>query len=422
MNATRIWTLSPAALRIGLAFFLLLSTGAILYATAESTQSARSLATQALQSTALALCSSAESALRSSGSRKGGEIRQILSDRVVAYAFIAGQDGKIEFHTNPRLVGSHLSREDQNWPSGTTSGRTITLGTGLPAFEFNYVLHRLDGVPELLRLVLHTTPADRIVAGASRMWWTVGVVLVLLWTVGGLLERVFTRHLRLREQMEEGRRLALIGQMTAVMAHEIRNALGSIKGYAQWLDERIGEKDENKAGVAAVLRGSRRIETLVNELLLFSREETYRLEPIDLSPLIQNQIPSWVSPWEGKIELEVGTGTRAMGDREKLERVLGNALRNAVQAMGETGILRVSVIADGRWVEMRVEDTGQGIPEEEIPRLFTPFHTTKTDGTGLGLAYSKKVMEGMRGRITLTNRQGGEGAILTLRLPRAGER
>jgi two-component system sensor histidine kinase HydH len=421
MNALSIRILSPAALRVGLAFFLLLSTAAILYTTAESTQSARSLATQALESTALALSSSAETALRGSGNRKSGEIRHILSDRVVAYAFIAGQDGKIEFHTNPRLVGSYLSREDQNWPSGTASGRRITLGTGLPAYEFNYILHRLDGVPELLRTVLHTTPADRIVAGAERMWWTVGVVLILLWTVGILFERIFTRHLRLREELEKGHRLALVGQMTALLAHEIRNALGSIKGYAQWVDERIGEKDEKKAGLAAVLRGSERIETLVNELLLFSRQETYSLEPIDLSALIQDIIPLWLSRWQGRMELELGTPKRVLADREKLERVLGNGLRNAIEAMGEVGTLKVSARHDGQWIEMTIEDTGLGIPKEEVPRLFTPFHTTKTDGTGLGLAYSKKVMEGMGGRITLTNRQGGGGAILTLRLPRAGE-
>ena len=421
MKAQWIRTLSPAALRVSLAFFLLLSTAAILFTTAESTRSARSLATQALESTALALSSSAETALRSGGNKMGGEIRQILSDRVVAYALIAGQDGTIQFHTNPRLVGSHLSREDQNWPSGTAFGRTITLGTGLPAYEFNYILHRLDGVPELLRMVLHTTPADRIVAGAERMWWTVGVVLILLWTVGILFERIFTRHLRLREELEKGHRLALVGQMTAVLAHEIRNALGSIKGYAQWVDEKIGEKDEKKAGLAAVLRGSERIETLVNELLLFSRQETYRLEPIDLSSLIQDLIPLWVSPWQGRIELGIGTKTKVIADREKLERVLGNGLRNAVEAMGEAGTLRVSGFHDEQWIEIRIEDTGHGIPEKEIPRLFTPFHTTKTGGTGLGLAYSKKVMEGMRGRIALANRQGGGGAILTLRLPRAGE-
>jgi two-component system sensor histidine kinase HydH len=379
------------------------------------------LATQARESTALALSSSAETALRGSGDRKSGQIRQILSDRVVAYAFIAGQDGKIQFHTNPRLVGSHLSKEDQDWPSKTVSGKTIILGTGLSAYEFNYILHGLDGVPELLRLVLHTAPADRIVAGAERMWWTVGVVLILLWTVGILFERIFTHHLQLREELEKGHRFALIGQMTAVLAHEIRNALGSIKGYAQWLDEKIGEEDEKKAGLAAVLRGSERIETLVNELLLFSRQETYRLEPVSLSRLIQDLIPSWVSPWQGKIELEIGTQTKVIADREKLERVVGNGLRNAVEAMGEAGTLKISAFHDGQWTEIRIEDTGHGIPEKEFPRLFNPFHTTKTGGTGLGLAYSKKVMEGMMGRVTLANRQGRGGAILTLRLPRAGE-
>jgi two-component system, NtrC family, sensor histidine kinase HydH len=421
MKAQRIRTLSPAALRVGLAFFLLLSSAAILFTTAESTRSARSLATQSLESTALALSSSAETALRSGGDKMGGEIRQILSDRVVAYALIAGQDGKIQFHTNPRLIGSSLSREDQNWPSETASGRTITLGTGLPAYEFNYILHGLDGVPELLRMVLHTTPADRIVSGAERMWWTVGVVLILLWTVGILFERIFTQHLRLREELEKRHRLALIGQMTAVLAHEIRNALGSIKGYAQWVDEKIEEKDEKKAGLAAVLRGSERIETLVNELLLFSRQETYRLEPIDLPPLIQDLIPLWVSPWQGTVELEIAEKTKVIADREKLERVLGNGLRNAVEAMGEAGTLKVAALPDERWIEIRIEDRGHGIPGKEVPHLFTPFHTTKTGGTGLGLAYSKKVMEGMRGTITLTNRQRGSGAILTLRLPEAGD-
>jgi signal transduction histidine kinase len=70
---------------------------------------------------------------------------------------------------------------------------------------------------------------------------------------------------------------------------------------------------------------------------------------------------------------------------------------------------------------MRIEDTGPGIPAEEIPRLFTPFYTTKAEGTGLGLAYSKKVIEGMGGKIELGNREKGQGAILKICLPRAGE-
>lgn len=282
----------PTVLRLSLVFFLFLSSAAILYTTYQNAQSSQSLAIQALESTALALSSTAESALRTLGSKAGGEIREIFSDRVVAYALIVGRDGKILFHTNPRLVGSHISEEEsrQKWPSKPASGQRITLRTGLPAYEFSYLLHRRDGTEELLRLVLHTTSADRIVSGARQMWWTVGGVLILLWAVGIALERIFTRHLRLQEELERRQQLALIGQMTAVLAHEIRNALGGIKGYAQWVDEKIEEPGPKKAGLSAVLRGAERIESLVNDLLLFSREEIYHMERVDLPRLDRKSV------------------------------------------------------------------------------------------------------------------------------------
>jgi len=114
-------------------------------------------------------------------------------------------------------------------------------------------------------------------------------------------------------------------------------------------------------------------------------------------------------------------GILVKADKEKLRRVFLNGVRNAIQAMGKGGTLRVSVGRDGRWVQVVMEDTGPGIPEEEISRLFTPFHTTKTDGTGLGLAYSNKVVEGMGGRISLRNRDQKRGAILSVQLPGTGD-
>jgi len=410
-------------LRISLAFFLLLSSAAILYTTARNYQSAQSLADQSLESTALALSSSAEGALRAGGSEAEAEIREIFSDRVVAYALIADERGRILFHTNPRRVGSILSEEEKGplWGSRITSGRRIILGTGLPAYEFSYSLHQADGGTEWLRLVLHTTPADRIVSDARRMWWVGTAVLLLLWTVGVFFERIFTRSLRLRAELEEKRQLALIGQMTAVLAHEIRNALGSVKGYAQWVDEKLEPPDPKKTGLAGVLRGAERIESLVRELLLFSRDETFKLEKLDPIPLLTDALQSAVSSWGGKVELEKETGTLVKADGEKLRRVFLNGIQNAIQAMGEEGTLRVSVRRDGRWVKVRMEDTGPGIPEAETPRLFTPFHTTKTDGTGLGLAYSKKVVEGMGGRISLQNRDQKRGAVLSIQLPRTGD-
>jgi len=231
----------PGALRAALFTFLLLSSAAVLYATRLNARTAQTLAEISLESTALALSTSAETALRAGGIRAEGEIRDILSDRVVAYALIAGEDGTVLFHSNPGLAGTKLQETGlEEWlRSGKTYGRRVSLGTGLPAYEFNYLLRSPDGKAEILRLVLHTTQADRILSDARKMWWTVGAVLLLLWAVGIALERVLTRHLRLHAEVERRERLALIGQMTATLAHEIRNALGSVKGYTQWVDEKV---------------------------------------------------------------------------------------------------------------------------------------------------------------------------------------
>ncbi|MDP2658181.1 MAG: ATP-binding protein [Candidatus Deferrimicrobium sp.] len=401
--------------------FLLLSSAAILYGTTVNTRAVRDLAENAMESTALALSTSAESALRSGGNRAEGEVRNILSDRVVAYAMVAREDGTIMLHTNPGMVGGNIREAGLGeWlRSGKTFGRRIMLGTGLPAYEFNYLLHGPDGEVEILRLVLHTTRVDRILSDARRMWWIVGGVLVLLWAVGIALDRVFARHLRLQARAERRERLALIGQMTATLAHEIRNALGSIKGYAQWVDERVEAADPKKKGLAAVLQGTMRIESLVNDLLLFSREETYTVQPVDVGILVHESMAGEASGWKGEVELDPGEGTVVLADPEKLRRVLANGIRNAIQSMGDRGHLRISARPDDRRVEIRIEDSGPGIPESEMPRLFTPFHTTKADGTGLGLAYSKKTMEGMNGEIDLANRQETAGAVLTILLPNA---
>jgi signal transduction histidine kinase len=412
----------PGVLRAVLFTFLLLSSGAILYATGLNARTAQTLAESSLESTALALSTSAETALREGGIRAEGEIREILSDRVVAYALIAGESGTVHFHTNPVLVGTKLKETGlKEWlRSGRTYGRRIRLGTGLPAYEFNYLIRSPDGKTEILRLVLHTTQADRILSDARKMWWTVGAVLLLLWAVGIALERVLTRHLRLQAEAERRERLALIGQMTATLAHEIRNALGSVKGYTQWVEEKIEEEDPRKKALGIVLRGTERIESLVNDLLLFSREENYSIEPVDPAPLLKETVAAEASGWAGEIEVKTVHGMRALADPDKLRRVLLNGVRNAIQSMGETGVLKIITRPEGHRLVIRIEDSGPGIPPAELTRLFSPFHTTKTDGTGLGLAYSKKVIEGMEGGIELSNREEG-GAVLAIHLPIPGE-
>jgi len=412
----------PRLVRTVLFSFLALSSAAVIYATGMNARTAQTIAESSLESTALALSVSAESTLRAGRSQAEGEVREILSDRVVAYALIAGEDGAILFHTNPGLVGTKLGEKGlREWlRSGKTYGQRVRLGTGLPAYEFNYLLHGPGGKVEILRLVLHTTQADRILSDARKMWWTVGAVLLLLWAVGIALDRVLTRQYRLQAEAERRERLALVGQMTATLAHEIRNALGSVKGYTQWVDEKVDEADPRKNALAIVLQGTERIESLVNDLLLFSREENYSIESVDPAPLLEETVAEAASGWGGEVELKAIPGMRATADPEKLRRILHNGVRNAIQAMGERGALKITARPEGDRMVIRIEDTGPGIPASELPRLFTPFHTTKTDGTGLGLAYSRKAIEGMKGEIELSNREEG-GAVLAIRLPIAGE-
>jgi len=410
----------PHIIRAVLFLLLALFSFAMIYSTHQNMRMAQSLAQTSLESTALALSTAAENVLRKSRTDTETEIRDVLSDRVIAYALIARQDGTILFHTNSRLVGMKLSEDDVNShlvAGTTTSSRRMTLGTGIPAYEFNFTLHQPDGRKELLRLILHTAEADLIVARAERMWWLVGLSLLLIWTTGLVLERVATRYIRLQSLQEEQKRLTLIGQMAAVLAHEIRNALVSVKGYAQWINEKTPESKPLKTAMESILQGTGRIESLVNELLIFSRQEHYEMEPVDLKELIDEAADSGLVGWQGKTEMEIESGKFVKADREKLYRTLLNGIRNAVEAMAGEGTLRIALSTEGRWVTLRIEDTGQGIPEEEMHRLFTPFYTTKTEGTGLGLAYAKKVMEGMKGKIELGNRKDKRGAVLSIRLP-----
>jgi two-component system, NtrC family, sensor histidine kinase HydH len=407
-------------LRTALFIFLGLSSFAILYTTYQNTRSAQAMADQALESTGLALASTVEAELRSGDTLSTNHVRRIFFDRVIAYALVADKNGLILFHTNSGLIGSHLREKGLgDWlQTGQAYGRRVTLRTGLPAFEFNYLLHLQDGRAELLRLALHTLPADQMISKAKRMWWTVGLVLSILWTVGILFERLTARQFRLQEALQKRNQLALIGQMTAVLAHEIRNALGSIKGYTQWVDEKMDRSDPTKSGVAFILKGTERIESLVNELLLYSREETYHLESLWIDRIIQEVIGSEIIPQGKPIETVIEPGIKVFADQEKVYRVLLNGIQNALQAMEENPILRIKAESKGRWAEIRIEDEGPGVLEEALPRIFTPFYTTKTTGTGLGLAYSRKVVEGMGGTIDLYNREGGNGAVLMIKLPK----
>jgi signal transduction histidine kinase len=399
---------------------LLLASGAIIYTNIQNMRLVEDLALQSLRSTAFSLASSAEKLIREKGRSAEGQIREILADRVIAYALMANADGVITFHTNPGLIGSRISsKEIDRALKAKLAGRRITLKTGIPAYEFDYTFQKNEGEFELLRLVLHTTPVDQIVTTAGRNWWTVGTVLLLLWFSGLLLLHMVARYVSLQNELEGHKRLSFIGQMTAVLTHEIRNALASIKGFTQLVDEKTPDSDVRKPGLEAIIAGTGRIEHLVNNLLLFSKDETYQIDAVEIVGLFREVIGLSSPFWKGSLEISGESEAWVKADKEKLHRVIDNGIRNARQAMGEMGVLTLSARKDGRWIEINIQDTGSGITQEDLPRLFTPFYTTKADGTGLGLSYSEKVIKGMGGHIRISNRTDSRGALLTIRLVKA---
>jgi two-component system, NtrC family, sensor histidine kinase HydH len=408
----------PRMLACMLLTFLLLSSAAIVYTTMQNMSSVRKLATESLDSVALALSLSAGHMLKAGDFLSLEQVRTIFSDRSVAYAFVADPTGKLLFHTNPRLTGSvlPLGAAEELFRYATPTGQRLTLQTGISAYRYTYPVERPNGQELRLRIVLNSLPADRLIAKARQMWWVVGGVLLAFWSMGIFFGWLLMRYLCLQEELARKKHMALIGQMTAVLSHEIRNALGSIKGYTQWVDRKMQPDDALRGPVAMALGGIERVELLVNELLLYSKDEAHRPERINVHRLLAESLLSF-QEWQGEI-MPLGEGAAwVVADKEKLYRVFVNVIQNALQAMGDSGKLAVSVEGKGRWFEISVADTGPGIRQEDVDLLFTPFHTSKVNGTGIGLAYSKKVIEATGGRIELANRTDMTGAVLTIHLP-----
>jgi PAS domain S-box-containing protein len=239
----------------------------------------------------------------------------------------------------------------------------------------------------------------------------------------------------LEEQARRQDRLAALGQMAATVAHEIRNPLGGIEGFASLLSRDFEEGDPRIKLVTKILEGARSLNRVVNELLAFTRPIGLEFHSVELVAVIEEAVGYLSENIEKSgIRLHTSLGSESLfvsGDTEQLRRALLNIILNAVQAMLEGGDLEISCQSrslpaaarqmlgedhNGKWVEIGVRDSGPGIDESEIPRIFSPFFTKKDKGTGLGLAIAAKIIDAHRGQITASNSPKG-GAVFTISLP-----
>jgi two-component system sensor histidine kinase PilS (NtrC family) len=235
-----------------------------------------------------------------------------------------------------------------------------------------------------------------------------------------------TEMRRIEEEIKKVEGLALIGELAAGIAHEIRNPMASISGSIQMLKESLEGDEINKRLTNIILREINRLNNLINDFLLFARPRPFSQRGFDLNRLITESLELFKNSgkWNDQIEVEtfMNGSITVVSDPEQIKQVLWNIFLNAAEAMPEKGTLKVSteivkedaIYESGKeMVRIRVRDTGEGFTKKALSNIFTPFFTTKEGGSGLGLAIVKRIVEGLKGSVYGDNHPDG-GAIITV--------
>jgi len=247
-----------------------------------------------------------------------------------------------------------------------------------------------------------------------------------------LLLTDLTEILQFREQAVMRDSLAALGQMSAGIAHEFRNSLGVIMGYAKLLQrKRSTDEDSSHAYLQEIVSEIDLLEATLRDFLAFAKPMQLSRVAVGVKALTSETLDGFRQAMEdGKIKLLIDLPQEELtvqADPYALRQALGNLIRNALEAMPGGGELAVKVRSDGAesggafggragMVEIIVQDTGAGVPHEDIDRIFTPFFSQKEGGTGLGLALVQKTVLALGGRVGVENREGG-GACFSIRLP-----
>ena len=235
----------------------------------------------------------------------------------------------------------------------------------------------------------------------------------------GILHDLSAR-VRMEEQIREQAALARLGEMAAVIAHEIKNPLAGIRGAVQVIGGRLPAESRDAAVIGEIVTRIDSLNDLIQDLLLFARPPQPRPAVVEVSPLIATTMDLLSGdPAFRDVTIDVeGTAPPIFADAELLKIVFQNLIVNSAQAMHGRGRIHVSVRAVNGDCQVRFTDSGPGIPADIREKIFTPFFTTKARGTGLGLPTARRFIEAHRGTINIDCPPSG-GTRVTLQLPLA---
>ncbi len=240
-----------------------------------------------------------------------------------------------------------------------------------------------------------------------------------------LILQDITQLKRLEEDAQRNQRLRAMGEMAAGIAHEIRNPLGGIELFASMLKKDLAQDPEKRPLTEHIISGVKDMDRIISSLLLFAKSPEPSRQQCDLNLLLKDIVISGTDlqcPDNVKIQHDLAPGEAvAAGDEELLRQVFLNFIRNAMQAMPNGGILRLTTQTgntnDSRnHITVTVADTGVGIAAQDQKNIFNPFFSTKDKGTGLGLAIAHNIIKAHQGTIDVES-ETGQGTKFIIKIP-----
>jgi two-component system sensor histidine kinase AtoS len=228
----------------------------------------------------------------------------------------------------------------------------------------------------------------------------------------------------IEDQTEMLAQRALLGDVTAILAHEVRNPINNISTGVQLVASRLGQGHAQYESLQRLRQECDRLNQLLSDVLFFARPLELKMEPIPLDQMVERILNRWAPRFRQsnvtcvtEFSPEIPS---ASVDPRTFEQVILNLISNALQAMPDGGTISVKLdsvsTAQGQMIELKIADTGSGIPEEIVERIFDPFFTTKKDGTGLGLAISRRILAAHKGSISVESFLDA-GTVFTIRVP-----
>lgn len=228
----------------------------------------------------------------------------------------------------------------------------------------------------------------------------------------------------MEQQLERSRRMAALGNMAAGIAHEIRNPLGTLRGFSEYFRNQKETTDEGKQYAELMISEVDRLNQNISGLLQFARPRQLQLQNVDLESLFKKTVSLIGNDFNEKqlaFEVDIAEPIILEVDQDLLLQVLLNLLKNSIQATEKGGRIQLSAAINEENVRISVSDNGKGLTEKEVEKMFDPFFTTRKTGTGLGLTVSHQIVEQHHGSFEVQTNFSGVGTKVTIILPQTSK-